>query len=166
MCKVNYPLMTVRLNAVLRVLASHLKKVNPKASITIDSTAGRDISGSRLRPDIIQVGLKGNHKSAILDVKCPFPFRENDKGSFVDRCDARNLEKYANLAQRHKGKYGSCFLGSIIVPSVGPIPKATLSALKSVGFSDREATKTLREMSIALVRANVKFNRRLSSSPV
>ena len=111
--------------------------------------------------------VKGSFAS--LDVKCPFPSLTTTK-AFVERCDARNLEKYANLAKGYETKYGSCFLGTIIVPSVGPMPKATFSALRSVGFSEREATKTLREMSIALVRANVKFSRcpaeLLSSSSV
>ena len=140
MCPVNYPLMKVRHDAVLRVLANHLKLAHPDASISVDSTAERSVSGSRLRPGVIQVGLKGNFRSAILDVKCPFPFRENDEGTFVHRSDARNLEKYANLAKGHKTKHGSCFLGTIIVPSAGPIPEATRRVLKTIGFSDRAAT--------------------------
>ena len=162
MCPVNYPLMKVRHDAVLRVLANHLKLAHPDASISVDSTAERSVSGSRLRPDVIQVGLKGNFRSAILDVKCPFPFRENDEGTFVHRSDARNLRKYANLAKGYKTKHGSCFLGTIIVPSAGPIPEATRLVLKAIGFSDRAATRTLREMSIALTRANVKFSRKSS----
>ena len=166
MCPVNYPLMSARHDAVVRVAVNHLKRVNPSASIAVDSTVERSVSGSRLRPDVVQVGLKGKFKSVILDVKCPFPFRETAAGTFVDRSNARNLAKYANLAKGYESKYGSCLLGTIIVPSVGPIPKVTFLVLKAAGFSDREATRTLREMSIALVRASAKFSRMSSGTPL
>ena len=78
---------------------------------------------------------------------------------FVVRKDEPNIAKYADLATAHAAKHGSCFLGTVIIPSAGPIPKHSFLVLKEVGFSDQKATKALREMDIARTRAFPKFTR-------
>ena len=73
-------------------MVRELEKLNPTAPVSVDKVADPSLIGSMLRPDAIQVGLKGRVQSAILDVKCPFPTLYAEQAdSFTERSDERNL---------------------------------------------------------------------------
>ena len=78
--------------------------------------------------------------------------------------DKRNLEKYQGLAEAYRAKYGHCELATVIIPSVGAVPALSLDAVRRV-LPPRRAVSTLRDMAVAVARANVKFCATLPPSP-
>jgi hypothetical protein len=114
--------------------------------------------GTTQRPDIILV--KGS-RVAILDVKCPFPRRERNGESFDAFSDRMNIEKYDVIRSDYRVRYPNATLGTLIIPSAGPIPKRSYLVLLEAGLSKRGALKALLRMSTALIRANAALARSL-----
>ncbi len=164
-CEKRLHLYRLRHDAAQNALVREIKKLLPEASVSVDIRADRSVDDTERRPDIVVTGLSGKLKSFILDVKIPFPSAPNAGGTFVTRTDGPNIAKYADLATAHAAKHGSCFLGTVMIPSAGPIPKHSFLVLKEVGFSEQKATKALREMDIARSRALPKFTRAPASRP-
>jgi hypothetical protein len=165
-CKVRLDLMRQRHDAGLSVLSAAIKKIMPNCRLLVDQTPDPNVAGCTLRPDVILVDDSPARKfAAILDVKCPFPVRPNgDDISFVDKSNLANQLKYEQIARNYRNKYGNCSVGTVVVPSVGPIPRLSFNALCAIGFKEKEAVKVLREMSIAVTRKNLLFAKTLPAS--
>jgi hypothetical protein len=82
----------------------------------------------------------------------------------VDKSNLANQLKYEQIARNYRNKYGNCSVGTVVVPSVGPIPRLSFNALCAIGFKEKEAVKVLREMSIAVMRKNLLFAKTLPAS--
>jgi Reverse transcriptase (RNA-dependent DNA polymerase) len=154
-CKSRLPLYLDRHNAALKELTRAFAKKD--CSLLIDSTPHLDVnrSGTTLRPDLI---ITQAMRAAILDVKCPFPTRRRDGRSYAERTDLANRTKYHDISSEYERKYPSATsLGTVIIPTAGPVPDITRSALVSAGLTRSEACLTIRRMSVAMVRANAKL---------
>jgi hypothetical protein len=153
-CQPRLYLYKMRHDAALNAIVKELAKIKGM-QILVDSTPHIEVNtrGTARRPDIIMV--KGN-RVAILDVKCPFPSRAREGKSFDERCDSANREKYKLIKKDYDAKYGASnvFLGTLIIPSVGPTPALSFTALQSAGLSSADALHALRKMTTAAIRSN------------
>ena len=153
-----------RHNAALEVLARSLResyKSSPSLSVRIDQAPSAEISSSNLRPDII-VELPAStrtgeqaRKFVLADLKCPFP-----TPGFVQATDLRNQAKYEDIRRAHAEQVapdGTASLHTLILPSVGPIPKATISVLTSLGVRPRSTIKVAKNMVAEIIKNNVKL---------
>ena len=151
-CQKRLHLYKARHDAVLDTAVRELKKIKD-VHILVDSTPHIEVNGrgTTLRPDII---ITKGSRIAILDVKCPFPTRARDAVSFDERVDRENRSKYAPIAADYRAHFSSVSLGTLVIPSAGPIPRRSFQALLDAGLPKSDALKTLRKMASALIRSN------------
>jgi hypothetical protein len=154
-CESRLPFYGLRHDAGLKVLAESLSRLK-YAQVIVDSTphTGANKAGTTQRPDIILTRFK---RVTILDVKCPWPSRPDNRGPYDVRVDNDNRAKYEHIAEMYRGQGFEVYLQTVIIPSAGPIPEISSKALCTAGLSPSAATKTLKQMSIATTRANFKL---------
>jgi hypothetical protein len=165
-CLPRLHLATDRHNAVHDVLKKELAAVYPagdgfdqRSDVCPDS----EFSPSSLRPDETIVAdfrnkRNGDSFALIVDVKCPFP-----QDGFIFKSDLKNQIKYHALAEQYKAKLGRATVLTLILPSTGPTPMFSLNVLLAAGVGKRRVCKVLREMSIAVTKANYAFASTLPS---
>jgi hypothetical protein len=136
----------------------------PEAVFRIDDTPHEEANsaGTSRRPDITAT-LPAS--AFVLDMKCPFPTRARDNKSFVERVDDANLDKYRSIADEYARSYSKVVFGTVIVPSVGPVPALTFKVLRSCGLTAPAISKALRYASIAVARQNYRLIAPTLSSP-
>jgi hypothetical protein len=128
-------------------------------------------SSSSLRPDEIAVmasrrkrdgslksdGTPNSNFAEICDVKSPFP-----QSGFLFKVDLANVVKYDPIRRQYAKKLGRATVSTLIIPSTGPTPMVSYTTLRKAGCDGRSVSKVLREMNIAVTKANFAFASTLS----
>jgi hypothetical protein len=154
---------TKRHDAVLDIIVKYLtERYNAKGDqLKVNKSVFS--SASKLRPDII---LNEGHDKIkklkdiyLVDVKVPAPFspttESGEEINFVTRSNNNNIKKYEILVQQLHYRMG-CKVHNLtlVVPSIGPVPKLLLDNLRILGFNSTKAKMIIKELVIAVSNSN------------
>jgi hypothetical protein len=137
-----------RHDAAHDVLSAAMTKDNVPSLVETrtDRPPDSSISGSTLRPDQTNILKK---RVAVGDVKCFYPFKDA-----MARVHAKNVLKYQEISTAYATHHGASSVVTIMLPTVGPVPKSTVTSLIEMGVSGCKVSKILSEMMIKVVMGN------------
>ena len=119
-------------------------------------------SSSTLRPDetvFVKVGSKV--LVTVNDVKCYWP----SANATVD-VDRRNVAKYQSIADGYTRKYHKASkVLTIMLPTAGPVPKATFDALAGMGFKRGKIAPLIRDMMVKVIKGNCAIAKNSRATP-
>lgn len=88
----------------------------------------------------------------VADLKCYW-----SKQNKTEEVNRRNFDKYKNIANAYKSRYGKTELITIMLPTAGPVPMSALKAIKDLGIKSNQAASVLRNMMVQVIKGNAKI---------
>ena len=166
--RLNKKLYTIRHNAIQDLIAEEITKRientspsqnrnhDPNELILCDKVPLPEFSTSNLRPDLqLMKFIEDPQRKSnfMVDFKCPDTLTRDYRGTH-----RRNVEKYSGLVNNATEWNSS--IETFIVSSNGVVPKCSLTALKSLEYSAREAQRTIARASFLAIKQSYKLLRK------